>query len=379
MKRLLALSHAGVLDVNRAIFQSLASAARVEVTLVVPRRWKGDLIRDLEFVPSANDRHLRVIALPATVSGNGSLFFYAASLAKIAREARPDHVFIDEEPWSINAFQAFLALRDYPRSFFTKQNIHKRLPLPFRAIESWVHRESEHAYVVADEVGDVLKRKGYSKPIRFLPHSYDPELFKPLPQADRAKERRKLGIAPDAVVVSYFGRLTEEKGLRDLLEAMRLASGDPAFARTHFLYVGNGPLLEETRRAAGENARASAIEAIPHHEVGRAIACSDVLVLPSLTRPNWKEQYGRILIEAMACGSAVLGSDSGEIPNVILRTGGGLVFREGDARDLVAKLRELVSDPARLEERARAGRAYVERNLTHEAVGLWLAKDLGLQ
>ena len=106
-------------------------------------------------------------------------------------------------------------------------------------------------------------------------------------------------------------------------------------------------------------------------------ASCDVLVLPSRTTPAWKEQYGRILIEALACGAMVAGSDSGEIPNVIRRTGGGVVFREGDPEDLLSTLRKLVLDRARIASLAEAGRRYVESRLTHDAVALELGRGLG--
>jgi len=86
----------------------------------------------------------------------------------------------------------------------------------------------------------------------------------------------------------------------------------------------------------------------------------DALVLPSLTRPNWKEQFGRVLVEAMACGVPVVGSDSGEIPNVIGEA--GMIFAEGDVWALRARLSRLMADPALREELARKGR---ERVLAH--------------
>src|SRR5204862_1301969 len=64
-----------------------------------------------------------------------------------------------------------------------------------------------------------------------------------------------------------------------------------------------------------------------------------VLVQPSLTRRNWKEQFGRAVMEAMACGVPVIGSSSGEIPHVL--GDAGLVVPEGDAvalRDAIARL-----------------------------------------
>ena len=81
---------------------------------------------------------------------------------------------------------------------------------------------------------------------------------------------------------------------------------------------------------------------VPSTEIPRLLNELDVLVLPSLTRRNWKEQFGRILIEAMACEVPVVGSSSGEIPHLIADA--GLVFPEGDVEALRDALCKLMQD-----------------------------------
>jgi glycosyltransferase involved in cell wall biosynthesis len=85
------------------------------------------------------------------------------------------------------------------------------------------------------------------------------------------------------------------------------------------------------------------------------LSAFDLLVLPSETQPNWKEQFGRVVIEAMACGTPVVGSDSGEIPNLIADTGGGLVFKERQPSELADRLAQLIRDPALRAELAAKG------------------------
>ena len=80
----------------------------------------------------------------------------------------------------------------------------------------------------------------------------------------------------------------------------------------------------------------------------------DVLAVPSRTLPNWKEQFGRVLIEAMACEVAVVGSDSGEIPNVI--GSAGLVFPEDDEAALRHHLLTLQKDEEMTRQLGRTGR-----------------------
>jgi glycosyltransferase involved in cell wall biosynthesis len=92
----------------------------------------------------------------------------------------------------------------------------------------------------------------------------------------------------------------------------------------------------------------------------------DVVVLPSLTRPNWKEQFGRILVEAMACAVPVVASGSGEIPNVV--GDAGVLVPEGDAGALRAALAALLADPARRQELGRRGRARALERYTHRRI-----------
>jgi glycosyltransferase involved in cell wall biosynthesis len=86
-------------------------------------------------------------------------------------------------------------------------------------------------------------------------------------------------------------------------------------------------------------------------EVARLMRTSDVLVLPSHTIPGkWKEQFGRVLVEAMASGCVPIGSDSGAIPFVIGTA--GLIFPERDITSL-AKCLDSVAGPRELLARLR--------------------------
>jgi glycosyltransferase involved in cell wall biosynthesis len=92
----------------------------------------------------------------------------------------------------------------------------------------------------------------------------------------------------------------------------------------------------------------------------------DALVLSSRTLPGWKEQFGRVLIEAMSCTVPVVGSDSGEIPNVVGPA--GLLFPEGDIGALRAHLLELMQSPQRRQELGRLGRERVLQQFTQTQV-----------
>ncbi|MBO0348267.1 glycosyltransferase family 4 protein, partial [Phormidium pseudopriestleyi FRX01] len=198
----------------------------------------------------------------------------------------------------------------------------------------------------------------------------DKTLFRPHPQPEL---RTQLSIQPDEFVVGFVGRFVEEKGLLTLLQSLSHLTDKP----WKLLLLGRGPLKETLLQKATElnlQNQIIWIESVPHDEVQRYINLMDVLVLPSettdkfktLTSAGWKEQFGHVLIEAMACQVAVIGSDSGEIPNVIQDA--GLVFPEGNAEALQDCLFKLMDNRLFAEELAHRGYKRAMEHYTNQAL-----------
>src|SRR5690606_30118342 len=128
----------------------------------------------------------------------------------------------------------------------------------------------------------------------------------------------------------YIGRFVEEKGVLDVLDALALCPPD-----ARVLFVGSGPMLDAIKARGAELNLADRVLFLQHQplaELPAVMNALDALVLPSRTTPRWKEQFGRVIIEAHACATPVIGSDSGAIPAVIGEA--GLTFPEGDAAAL---------------------------------------------
>ncbi len=165
-------------------------------------------------------------------------------------------------------------------------------------------------------------------------------------------------------MIGFAGRLVEQKGVLDLLEA---AAGMPGPWRLRL--IGAGPLeahLRARARALGVGDRLELVGSIPSSAMPEALRGLDLLALPSRTQPNWKEQFGRVLVEAMSCGVPVVGSSSGEVPQVIGQA--GLVVPEGNVGALRESLGRLLSDTTLREKLARAGRARVLERFTQRQV-----------
>ncbi len=144
-------------------------------------------------------------------------------------------------------------------------------------------------------------------------------------------------------------------------------------AKAQFLIVGNGPLQDRVEQLVSQKRNLKCLPAIPHHLIGKTMACGDIFILPSLTRKNWKEQFGRVIIEAMACGAMVIGSDSGAIARVIQRCGGGVSYPEGDCEALFRQLTKYLDDSESRKALQVAGRKYVSQEFTHQALAKSLA------
>ena len=156
-------------------------------------------------------------------------------------------------------------------------------------------------------------------------------------------------------MVGYLGRFVPEKGLPMLTRTL-----DRLRTPWRALFVGGGPLEADLRAwAARHPGRVRLCTTVRHADVPAYVNAMDVLAAPSQTARHWREQFGRMLIEAFAAGVPVVGSDSGEIPHVIADA--GLVVPEADEDAWVRVLGGLLDSPARRAELAARGLERVGR------------------
>ena len=371
----LVLSHSCVTPVNQAAFASLEEETGWTVGIVAPEIWRTEYgtIRRLERGAGFSGP---LYGLPVMFSGNIPLHFYRRGLHRVLMEFKPDVIYAHHEPYGAATAQLYrtnLKTVNKPIGFFTWQNLNKRYPPPFRQTERWVYRNSTFAISGSESAREVLHEKGFERAVAVVPPGIDVRCY----QEDEAagEIRKRLLGSDEELLIGFVGRVAEEKGLDTLLDALAQLEG----IRWRLVVVGSGPHDEAFASKAdqlGLTARITREGYVPHDDAPAYLAACDVIVLPSETRANWKEQFGRVLIEAAAAGTAVIGSSSGEIPNVILSTGGGLIFSEGDHVALASCLMRLLGDEALREELASNGRTSVLASYTNEAVALKLAGAL---
>jgi glycosyltransferase involved in cell wall biosynthesis len=334
---------------------ALASLPDVDLHLLTPARWMHyGQWRDAQ--PPVNPAFACTIApvrLPWVGPAQYFLHHYP-QLPALLRSFKPDVIDLWEEPWGYVSAQACrLRNRLLPAAKIvseTEQNIFKKLPFPFERFRSYTLRQADYAVARNREAVDVIRAKGYTGPAEVVPNAVDTGLFKPLPPADRATARKSLGFT--GFVAGYVGRLVPEKGLMDLLEA--LPHCPPA---VQLMFLGTGPFEPDLRRRAAEfdpaGKRVLFFPGRPLAELPEVMNALDVFVLPSRTTARWKEQFGRVIIEAHACGTPVIGTTSGAIPDVIADA--GLAVPENDPRALAQAITQLFHNPDQAREFGQRG------------------------
>jgi glycosyltransferase involved in cell wall biosynthesis len=322
---------------------------------VAPPVWREPGGRALHFEAAPKPTAYELRVEPIWFNGNFHLFSWP-TLRRILQEVRPDIVHLDEEPYNVaTALGTLHARRVGARSlFFTWQNLLRRYPPPFNLLERLVFARSAHAIAGSNEALAVIRTKGYRGAASVIPQfGVDPSLFTP-PSVPPAGVPR----------IGFIARLVEEKGIFVLLAALAELEGE---WRLHV--IGIGPCLQQAQdRAAalGLSERITWEPGVPSTQVAERMRSFSILVQPSLTRSNWKEQFGRALMEAMACGVAVVGSDSGEIPHVVGNA--GIVVPEGDSAALCNALARLLKDQALGVELGQRARARVMERYTHARI-----------
>lgn len=349
-RKLLSIGHSYVVALNRRLVNEIARMGQGEweVTAVAPSFLHGDL-RSMHVESDANEI-VRLEAVPTYLSRRIHVMSYGCQLKQILASSW-DLVHCWEEPYILVGGQiAWWTPQTTPLVYFSFQNHSKHYPPPFNWLEQYAMSRAAGWISPGQTITETLKhRPGYSLPTRLIPLGVDVNHFYPNSEAG-LQIRHSLGWEEQgSPVIGYLGRLVPDKGLDLLMRVLdRLQSPWRA------LFVGSGPMeatLRTWAKSHPENVRICTT--VKHSDVPRYLNAMDMLCAPSQTLPNWREQFGRMMIEAFACGVPVIGSDSGEIPYVI--GDAGVVVGEKDEQGWIQAISDLLESPSRRTELAEKG------------------------
>lgn len=356
--RVLRIAHASLTPRLRERERALARNYHdVDLEVVTTEKWREAEV-DVEMTA---DDLFPVTKARRLLSRHVQLFAYnPIPIIAALRRHRPHLIDLNAEPYSV-ACAEVLTLRNWfaPRAALvlqTCQNIFREYPVPFNWLERRALKQVTAAYPCSETARELLDAKGFDKPAPVVPFGVNLEAF--IPKVFKRNPDQPLTIG-------YVGRMLPGKGLNVLAQALdKIRTAD-----WKLLMVGDGSERKPFEQALVESGlidRAEFTGAISYDTVPQLFHRMDMLVIPTETTERIREQFGRVIVEAMATGIPVIGSTCGAIPEVI--DGAGLVFPERDADALAAAIQRLLTDANLREEFARVGRRRAEANYSWEQV-----------
>ena len=359
--RVLVVGHCYALRINQQKLNALARRCAA-VGLLAPSNWRNlnGLDEGQRFGPERGYGSFSIFPAPVVRAGHvASFLFEPAALGRALMSFKPDIVQVEQEVYSLASAQLALAAKAARRRLvvFGWENLDR----PIHPVQ-WVARKTvlalADAVVCGSSEGAALVAKwGFKRRIEVIPQlGVDPSFFR--------KGRRRMD---GPFNIGFVGRLVREKGVDLLLAALGgLARSGLEFRAT---ICGAGILagqLELLARDIGIGGQVTWLGGLPHERIPEMMQGLDALVLPSRQTTAWKEQFGHVLIEAMAMGIPVVGSSSGAIPEVLGRQ--DLIFAEEDAAGLARILERLIRQPGWRQEVEAYGVTRVDEHYTHEKV-----------
>ena len=349
--KILSIGHSYVLSVNRKLPNEIArlTDGKWDITTIAPSHLYADY-RDYA-IEKQNVEMSNIEDISVFCKKNIHAMFYSPTKLGKVLDNNWNLIHAWEEPYIIAGCQIAAQKKSQTKLVYrTAQSYNKKYPFPFNFVERYSMSQASGWICSGQLVANTLKeRAGYQLPMKLIPLGVDLDLFVP-ERTFGASIRTNLDWCdPSIPVIGYLGRLVPEKGIRQLMQIF-----DRLSTPCRILFIGSGYLKSEIEDWSHQFPdRVRVVTNATHTDIPQYLNMMDILVAPSQTAPNWREQFGRMLIEAMACGVPVIGSDSGEIPYTIGRA--GLVVEESNIDKWVEAIENLLDSPEKRKELALLG------------------------
>ena len=333
-KEILFISHAYIKKINTSFCQILSSKYNFNVTLVCPKKIKEKnfIYPDYVDLPNINKTffletkfsHLRVM--------------YYKKLFFIIRKKNFSHIILDLDPVSLQSIILIIYsfLFKFKISYFSNENTilvnnksikHKIKILFIKTISNLLKKKIFKIFCYTNQIKDNLKKLGYNKNnLIICPLGYDNKIF--------FKKNKK---SSKIFTISYFGRIEPEKGVHNLLAALNKISIKKFIFFLDIYHLNNLTFFKSIKKDLKLLLKRKQLKLIkPNYKnISTAMRKTNLTVVPS----EFNEQYGRVLQEAAACGSLVIGSNTGAIPEIIFNS--NFIFKKKSPDSIKKKIEKI--------------------------------------
>ena len=377
------ISHLAVEKLYQKYFEELSKFKDIELVLFMPEYWPAKaggvklnqlLSNNFDKIYAEKKYDLNYKTIIAKMIFPGKTYHFYPLLYKHLFKEKPDIIHVIEEPWSFVLSQVLIWKKLFSKNtkviFTTYENLYRpysnrlfyRL-INYNLIEDYNLRNYDVAIVVYSEIREILRKKGFKKTIEIIGLGVDNKLYR---KVNAEKLREKLGLKE--FVIGFSGRFEYSKGILILLKAasklkrkyelLLIGWGNPDFINK----------MKDYAKKLNVYNKLVIIDKRLGEKVVDYMNCMDLLVVPSISTKFWKEQFGRVITEAMCCEVPVIGSSSGSIPKVI--GDAGLIFKEKNDKELKEKIELVMKDIKLRKKLIKKGKERVLNNYTWDKVAL---------
>lgn len=362
-----------VVSSYRSFFYKLTNRKNIKLALGAPKYFQELGKTAITCAPfeapfKPNDKRFSYFMLEAIKPNTESVFFLGLgkALRNFFKSSPPKskRVFLSfTAPHTVSSLLSWLVARLTLGSNFYMvtallQNNTRKLPFHLRWIESFIFKKSYAILCLRSEQEKILRKKGFQGLCIPFPLWFDSTKFKlakSSPNSDSATRKIHLGFA---------GNLSKDRGILDFLGCCEDYSEEWKDSCT-IRIVGSGELSSEVKAYGQKLTRAGwtfqYLGPLAKKDMPEFFQNIDILIVPSKAKSSWQEQFGRIIVEAEACGVLVLGSDSGDIPKII--NAANRIFKEADNEDMAFVINYWRSHMQSPEERLHVRQVMAKRAL----------------
>jgi glycosyltransferase involved in cell wall biosynthesis len=380
--RVVFISHAGIKQINRAVYRLVKNSVS-DLQVIIPSALILGSGKRIEAEPATS--HDPTLVKLELIGRNPRLYYYKG-LEDFLRVFKPTIIVLENDPVSRLGFELSRWCSKHSTKLVCQsyENVSRSFSntLRYQGWKAMFRNTPIHLlnYVMAKRVDGVLvvnhdsevifSEYGYPKVTR-IPLGYDKNVFFEDSQL-RNECRLKLNLSHNKVLIAFFGRLVREKGVHLLIEALSQLQDHSWSLLLDHLHDSNDGYAEEIRELIIQRGLSHRVMyfSADHFEIANYMRAADLMIAPSLVISNFKEQYGRAIQEAMACGCVCLVSNSGNLPDLVGDI--SLVFEQNNVLSLRDKLLQWLDDKGKMDIYRKTMTDRAQCNFTTEKQALAL-------
>ena len=334
-KKILVISHDFVKKVNIRIYEELNKKKNLEILCVRPKKL---FINSKNILKDFKKKNSNVKILEKKIVFSNLRLLHFKNIFNVIDKYQPSHILIHNDPVSFQVILiiVFSFFRSFSISCISNENKALKFIERFEILNFlrssllflmnlFIRTKIKYIFSITKQIQKNYNFLGYKNKTILMPLGFDQDIFK------------KNNLKKDKIfTISYFGRISPDKGIHILVEALQKIKFEFRF----FLdvsHIDNSRYQKEIILKLKKNLPKKNIRFIKcdHFKIANFMSKSNLVVLPSL----YDEQYGRVIQEAVGCGSLVIGSKVGGIPEII--NDNDLLFEKGNIIELAKKINRL--------------------------------------